>query len=125
MDGVKRLMANGNEGSTPALGDAQVRRLLEAPAPDTLKGIRNRAILATLLYHGIRREELCLLRLRDMQSRQGVMHFCVKGERDKIRFILVHPTAQRLIAEYCEALKTGRGVGQFGDGCSPLPPRAK
>jgi hypothetical protein len=28
--GVKRPMANVNEGSTPALGDAQTRRLLEA-----------------------------------------------------------------------------------------------
>jgi site-specific recombinase XerD len=108
VDGVKRPMANGNEGSTPALGDAQVRTPLEAPAPDTLKGIRDRAILATLLYHGIRREELCLLRIRDIQSRQGVMHFCVKGKRDKIRFIPVHQTAQRLITEYFEALKLGR-----------------
>ncbi|MBV8056880.1 MAG: hypothetical protein JO071_16765 [Deltaproteobacteria bacterium] len=31
VDGVKQPMANGNEGSTPALGDAQARRLLEAP----------------------------------------------------------------------------------------------
>jgi integrase/recombinase XerD len=56
VDGVKRPMANGNEGSTPALGDAQARKLLEAPAADTLKGARDRAILATLLYHGIRRD---------------------------------------------------------------------
>jgi hypothetical protein len=48
VDGVKRPMANGNEGSTPALGDAQARRLLEAPPGDTLKGVRDRAILATL-----------------------------------------------------------------------------
>jgi site-specific recombinase XerD len=73
VDGVKRPMANNNEGSTPALGDAQARRLLEAPPPDTLKGVRDRAIIATLLYHGIRREELCSLRVRDMQSRQGVI----------------------------------------------------
>ena len=63
VDGVKRPMANGNEGSTPALGDAQARKLLEAPPADTLKGVRDRAILATLLYHGIRREELCGLRV--------------------------------------------------------------
>ena len=67
-------MANGNEGSTPALGDAQARKLLEAPPADTLKGVRDRAILATLLYHGIRREELCGLRVKDIQSRQGVVH---------------------------------------------------
>jgi integrase/recombinase XerD len=110
-DGVKRPVANGNEGSTPALGDAQARRLLEAPAPDTLKGVRDRAILATLLYHGIRREELCLLRLRDLQSRQGVMHFRIKGKRDKIRFIPVDPMTLRLIAEYLEMLaKHGGGL---------------
>jgi integrase/recombinase XerD len=110
VDGVKRPASNNNEGSTPALGDAQVRRLLEAPAPDTLKGVRDRAILATLLYHGIRREELCLLRLRDVQSRQGVMHFRVKGKRDKIRFVPVHPMVLRLIGEYLEAGKHGGGV---------------
>src|SRR5208283_2984205 len=90
VDGVKRPVANGNEGSTPALGDAQVRKLLNAPSEDTLKGVRDRAILATLLYHGIRREELCRLRVRDIQSRQGVLHFRVKGKRDKVRFVPVH-----------------------------------
>jgi integrase/recombinase XerD len=59
VDGVKRPTANRNEGSTPALGDAQVRKPLEAPPVDTLKGVHDRAILATLLYHGMRREELC------------------------------------------------------------------
>src|SRR5579871_4299669 len=49
VDGVKRPTSNGNEGSTPALGDAQARKLLDAPPADTLKGVRDRAILATLL----------------------------------------------------------------------------
>jgi site-specific recombinase XerD len=110
VDGVKRPATNNNEGSTPALGDAQARRLLDAPALGTLKGIRDRAILATLLYHGIRREELCLLRLRDVQSRQGVMHFRIKGKRDKIRFVPVHPMVLRLIGEYLEAGKHGGAV---------------
>ena len=100
VDGVKRPMANGNEGSTPALGDRQARKLLEAPPADTLKGLRDRAILATLLYHGIRREELCGLRVKDMHIRQGVMHFQVKGKRAKIRFIPVNAAAQRTIEEY-------------------------
>jgi len=115
VDGVKRPASNNNEGSTPALGDAQVRRLLDAPAPDTLKGVRDRAILATLLYHGIRREELCLLRLRDIQSRQGVMHLQVTGKRNKIRYVPMHPLAQRLIEEYLAALGN-HGGGQHGLG---------
>jgi integrase len=93
-------MANGNEGGKPALGNDQARKLLEAPAADTFKGVRDRAILATLLYHDMRREELCGLRIRDMQSRQGVMHFRVRGKRGKVRFVPVHVLAQRLIEEY-------------------------
>ena len=100
VDGVKRPAANGNEGSTPALGDDQARRLLDAPPEDTLKGIRDRAILATLLYHGIRREELCGLRVRDIHTRQGVTHFRIKGKREKVRFVPVHAMAQRLIRDY-------------------------
>src|ERR1700724_2118840 len=100
VDGVKRPMSNNNEGSTPALGDAQARKLLDAPPADTLKGVRDRAILATLLYHGIRREELCGLRVKDLHSRQGVMHFRVLGKRAKIRFVPVNAAAQRMIEDY-------------------------
>jgi integrase/recombinase XerD len=100
VDGVKRPMANGNEGSTPALGDSQAPKILEAPPADTLKGARDRAILATLLYRGIRREELCGLRVKVLQSRQGVTHFRIKGKRDKIRFVPVNAAAQRLIEDY-------------------------
>jgi site-specific recombinase XerD len=108
VDGVKRPMTNGNEGSTPALGDRQARKLLEAPPTNTLKGVRDRAILAVLLYHGINREELCSLRVKDLHSRQGVMHFRIHGKRSKIRFIPVHAGAQRMIEDYL-ALAGHRG----------------
>ena len=107
VDGVKRPLSNNNEGSTPALGDAQARRLLDAPPGNTLKGVRDRAIIATLLYHGIRREELCMLRVRDLQSREGVVHLRIKGKRGKIRFVPVHPMSQRLIEVYLTAAKHG------------------
>jgi site-specific recombinase XerD len=100
VDGVKRPMANGNEGSTPALGDSQACQLLEAPPADTLKGIRDRAILATLLYHGIRREQLCGLKVKDVHSRQGVIHFRIRGKRSKVRFVPVNAAALRTIEAY-------------------------
>lgn len=109
VDGVKRPSVNSNEG----LSDAQARKLLEAPPEDTLKGIRDRAILATLLYHGMRREELCTLKVKDLQSRQGgVIHFKVKGKRGKIRFVPAHPQAQRLIENYL--LMAGHGDDKAG-----------
>ena len=64
--GVKRPTANNNEGLTPALGNEQARDLLDAPPEDTLKGKRDRALLAALLYHGIRAAELCSLMVRDI-----------------------------------------------------------
>jgi integrase/recombinase XerD len=79
------------------------------PAADTLKGARDRAILATLLYHGLRREELCGLRVRDLQQRQGVLHFRVHGKGDKTRYIPVSLLTQRLLTEYLD--KAGHKQG--------------
>ena len=99
--------SNLNEGKTPALSDEQARALLEAPPEDTLKGMRDRAILATLLYHGLRRQELCDLTVRDYERREGVMHFRVQGKRKKTRFVAVEPSTQRLITVYLEAAGHG------------------
>ena len=77
--------------------------LLDAPPANTLKGKRDRAILATLLYHGLRREELCRLQVKDLQQRSGVQHLCIHGKREKIRFLPMHPMALRFIDEYLEA----------------------
>src|SRR5580704_17354263 len=73
--GVKRPKVESDVGKTPAITDHQVRKLLVAPAEKTLKGMRDRAILATLLYHALRREELCKLTVRDYKhERRGVVH---------------------------------------------------
>lgn len=102
--GVARPKEGANEGKTPALGDAQARKLLEAPPADTLKGKRDRALLAVLLYHAIRREELCKLRMRDRQAREGVLHLVVRGKGEKLRYVPLHPAAGRLIDEYLAEL---------------------
>ena len=59
VDGVKRLSQNSNEGSTPTISNEQATKLLNASDVGALKGKRERAILATLLYHGFRQEEVC------------------------------------------------------------------
>jgi integrase len=101
--GVKRPRVDGNEGKTPALSDGQARALLEAPLPETLKGKRDRAIIATFLHHGLRCEELCKLAVRDIHDRQGVAHFRVHGKGSKIRYIPLHPIALQRIQEYLAA----------------------
>jgi site-specific recombinase XerD len=103
VDGVKRPKADQYEGSTPALSDAQTRALLNAPPLGTLKGKRDRALLSTLAHHALRREELCKLRVKDVQMRDGVTHFRVRGKGNKTRYVPVHPETQRLITEYLAA----------------------
>lgn len=102
MHGVKRPRIESNEGKTPALGDHQAKALLDAPDESTLKGLRDRAILAVLLYHGLRREEAAQLHTHDLQERLGIKHLRVCGKGSKIRFLPLHPVAAERIYAYLE-----------------------
>ena len=101
VDGVTRPRVDIT-GKTPALSDDQAQRLLAAPDTNTLKGIRDRAILAALLYHALRREELCKLTTDDMQLNRGNWYFRVTGKGEKARLLLVHPVAIQSIQHYLE-----------------------
>ncbi|KGX07627.1 hypothetical protein Y036_2887 [Burkholderia pseudomallei] len=105
--GVKRPRGNSNEGKTPALGDHQARALLDAPDQNTLKGKRDRALLAVLLYHGLRREELCLLNVRDIHDRRGVPHLRVHGKGSKLRHVPLHPASAERLHTYLQAAGHG------------------
>jgi site-specific recombinase XerD len=105
--GVKRPKVESYEGKTPALGDHQARALLHAPDTETVKGKRDRAMLSTLLYHGLRREELCALKVRDITQRRGVLHLRVHGKGGKLRYLPLHPGTAGEITEYLEALGHG------------------
>lgn len=101
--GVKRPKCNGNEGSTPALGDHQAQQLLDTPDAGTLLGKRDRAVLAVLLYHGLRREEAAGLQVSDLQDRRGIRHLRVLGKGKKVRYLPLHPVAAERIYTYLEA----------------------
>lgn len=103
VEGVKRPRIESAEGKTPAIGDHQARALLNVADASTLRGRRDRAILATLLYHGLRRAELCALRVADIQERRGVKHLQVRGKGSKIRYVPLHPGAADAIGVYLEA----------------------
>ena len=117
--GVKRPAVESYAGKTPALGDHQARKLLAAPGGDTIKAKRDRAMLATLLYHALRREELCRLKVKDFRhERRGVAHLKVSGKGGKTRYVPLHPAAGGLIADYLEA--AGHGAEDAGALFRPL-----
>ncbi len=101
--GAKRPKVESYEGKTPALGDHQARQLLDAPDPNTLKGKRDRAILSVFLFHGLRREELCRLCVKDIQMRRGVLHLRVHGKGGKTRYLPLHPSSAQRVDDYLEA----------------------
>ncbi len=111
--GVKRPKnENQQEGKTPAIGDHQARALLSAPDTATLKGLRDKAILSTLLYHGLRRAELCALHVGDVQERRGVKHLKIHGKGGKLRYVPLHPATAESIALYLE--RAGHGSDAAG-----------
>lgn len=99
--GVRRPRLESHEGKTPALSLAQAQALLEAPDAHTLKGVRDRAILAVMLLGGLRREEVVTLRVRDFDcQRAGVPHVRVLGKGGKTRFIAAAPLMRDRVQHY-------------------------
>jgi integrase/recombinase XerD len=114
--GVKRPRVETSEGKTPAIADHQARDLLVAPGKaaeaenkdKTIKEKRDRAILSTLLYHALRREELCKLTVKDFNhERRGVAHLKVSGKGGKTRYVPLSPATAPLIQEYLKAARHG------------------
>jgi site-specific recombinase XerD len=111
--GVERPRTESGEGKTPALGVHQARKLLDAPPDETIKSKRDRAILSTLLFHALRREELCKLGVKDFRhARKGVSHLKVSGKGGKTRYLPLHPGTNALIHDYLDA--AGHGPDENG-----------
>ena len=117
--GVERPKTESGEGKTPAIADHQARKLLEAPQDDDIRGKRDRAILSTLLFHALRREELCKLKVKDFRHvRKGVPHLKVSGKGGKTRYLPLHPATNGLINDYLDA--AGHGADDAGALFRPL-----
>ena len=93
---VERPKTESGEGKTPAIGDHQARKLLEAPHEETVKSRRDRAVLSTLLFQALRREELCKLKVKDFRHARG-----------KTRYPPLHPGTKELINDYLDAADHG------------------
>jgi integrase/recombinase XerD len=63
------------------------------------------------LYHGLRREELCTLKVRDIHPRRGVLHLRVHGKGGKLRYLPLHPGTVELVTDYLEAAGHGLELG--------------
>lgn len=68
---VDRPNINRKEGTTPAFSPEQARTILDAPDPEPLGGLRDRAILSVGFQCGLRRSEIAHLTVRDFHVNAG------------------------------------------------------
>jgi len=102
VEGAKRPKVDSYERKPLAIADNEARQLMNPPDDKSVKGVRDRAMLAPLLYHGLRREELCRLKVKDIHSRRGVPHLRVHGKGGKTRYVPLHAGAQELLNDYLD-----------------------
>src|SRR5271169_2975461 len=74
---VERPAINRDEGSTLAFAKAQARKMLDAPAEDTVAGLRDRALLSVGLQVGLRRAEIAALTVGDLHQNRTCNPFLV------------------------------------------------
>ncbi len=100
---VRGEKLNVVEGRTPEIPIAEVRKLLAAIDTTHIVGLRDRAILAALVYTGSRRGAVAKLRVGDYYyaGAQWMIHFGEKG--GKSREIPVRHDLQEYIDAYIEA----------------------
>lgn len=100
---IKRPRVNRRHGTTRAFSTKEARRILDAPDPGTLQGLRDRAILAVGLQAGPRRSEIASLQVKDYHTNAGFksLHFIRKGGEDLS--LAINQQAALRIEAYLEA----------------------
>jgi site-specific recombinase XerD len=91
------------DGRTPGLSPKEARSLLDAPPADTLRGIRDRAILAILLYTGARRSAICKICIGHLLHEAGVYYVLLHEKGDRRIRAPLHPEASERIHNWLEA----------------------
>jgi len=87
---------------TEGLSADEVKAVI-ASCDGTLGGLRDRALLMTLFYEGLRRSEASKLRYRDISTKKGLLE--VKGAKNNpYDTIRLRPEVRQAIEDYLEVL---------------------
>lgn len=110
--GIARIKGVRQEGQRLGnwLSTAQAQAMLDAPDLATLKGLRDRAILAVFLGCGLRREELAGLTVEHVQQREGRWVVVdLVGKRGKVRSVAMPAWAKFALDTWCVAAGIAAG----------------
>jgi len=95
-----RLPAASVEGLLDALN-----RLFSVIPRKGVRGLRDRAVVALMSLHGLRRIEIVRLSLADLSENDGIISLRVWGKGDKFRVIPLRKDTSELLKRYLSALK--------------------
>jgi len=106
---IKNIKETGvREGNW--LSREQVRKLLNAPDGNTLKGLRDRAILAVLVGAGLRCSECAGLQFKHLKQVDGSWAIVdIVGKGNKIRTVPIANWVKEYIDEWAEAANISEG----------------
>jgi integrase/recombinase XerD len=107
---VERPVVNRREGMTLAFSQKQARSILDAPADNSLLGLRDRAILAVGLQVGFRRAEIAGLKVGDFHMNRGFDSLKVTRKGGKKGSLAIHPQAAQRIRDYLDLAKHGEDI---------------
>lgn len=90
-------------GSLLTREDAQ--RLLDSVKTRKLQDLRDKAVIATLLYLGLRRAELCAIRVKDIRHQGDKTFVSINGKGNKKRLLGVPPELDKLWQKWLKRSK--------------------
>lgn len=90
------------ERSLDLMTDTELQRLLKSPDKNTIKDLRDKAILELLFSTGLRVSELCSLS-RDIDL--SVDEMSIRGKGSKVRVIFISDSAKQAIKNYLSQRK--------------------
>ncbi len=80
------------------IDERELERLLSAPANETLKDFRDKAILELLFSTGLRVSELCSLNNDSINLERD--EFSIRGKGEKVRVVFLSPNAKKALKKY-------------------------
>ena len=96
---------------TEFLTEEEAEAILRVPDRRTLQGKRDYAILLTLLSTGLRKAEICSLKIGDIKTYRNQPVVDVVGKGKKFRRIPIHPGTLLAIKDYLKATGNGADSG--------------
>jgi site-specific recombinase XerD len=90
-------------GKTPVLSGEEARQLLDAIETDTLSGLRDRAMIATMVYSFARIGAVIALKVEDLYCQQRRLWLRLAEKGGKRTEVPCHHSLEAMLAAYIEA----------------------